>query len=270
MLPAAFRTRSALRVANTLAVGASLAALTGSAFGVFAHNDAIEQVAIVAALSTLFFGSAWAVLLRKRSKTKRWRAWLWCIPLAALNAAVTCGALFAAESRHGSLTRFFLGAALGATYGGIIWIPALLATLALFGIPLARAQRLAERGLAGEEQGEYIVGLVCAVLGTVAGGLNASAQTLAQALFVSLGSAGALSGVIATWLASARARRRRAFVAEAEAGLVRGYRVDVVPEGKVLVRVDSSGEVYRGAERFEAVFELAPDGSAKRPLGTTD
>jgi hypothetical protein len=67
-------------------------------------------------------------------------------------------------------------------------------------------------------------------------------------------------------LATARTWRRRAFVADAEVGQVPGYRVDTVPEGKVLVQVETSGEGYRGSEHVEVLVELDHDGQAKRAL----
>jgi hypothetical protein len=128
---------------------------------------------------------------------------------------------------------------------------------------------LAERGLADEEQGDRVVGLVSAIL---AGGGFLYAATvggdghMTAALPGAVGLAGSVAGLAAAMMASARGKRRRAFVTEAEAGRVAGYRVESVPDGKVLVRVESAGEAYRGAERFEAVYELATDGAAKRAL----
>lgn len=273
MLPVTFRHVRVLPLANMLAVGASLATLTGCAFLPLERHGQ-STVGIVAALSTLVMGSVWAALLRMRTRVALWRwrlpiGWAACAPLAALNAAITCGTLFAADPDRGTPLRFFLGAVYGATFGAIVWLPALLATLVCFGVPLVHAQRLAARGLAREEQGERIVGLVSAVYGIVGGlmaGLNAPVGSFEQALMVSLGTTGALSGLLAAGLASARARRRRVFVAETEAGRVEGYRVEIVPEGKVLVRAENTGEMYRGAERFEAVFELAAEDSPRHPL----
>ena len=58
-----------------------------------------------------------------------------------------------------------MGVLLGSTIGAIFWVPGLIATLVCFGIPLAWGQRLAAKGLAGEERGELLVGAVSALVG---------------------------------------------------------------------------------------------------------
>src|SRR5262249_2877163 len=158
------------------------------------------------------------------------------------------------RGRHGP-AEFLVGAIMGATIGAIFWVPALIATLLCFGVPIAWAQRLAKKGLAGEERGEWIVGLVCAVIGVVAALI--SLRMRADDAFASVAGVGmprafaplgGLAGAAATGLALAREARRRRFVAEAEAGKIAGYRVDPTEEGKVLVRVVSQGKGYRVAD----------------------
>jgi hypothetical protein len=173
------------------------------------------------------------------------------------------------------LGKFMLAALLGATFGAIVWIPALLVTLALFGLPIASAQRLAKKGLAGEERGELIVGLVCAVISLV--GLVISFDGAhfpglgplleAPRLFSLLG---LVAGLATTIIAQARAARRRAFVTRAEAGNAPGYRIDTTDEGKVLVRIVAQGKGYRVADFEEEVFELDAEGEATRPKHADD
>jgi hypothetical protein len=118
------------------------------------------------------------------------------------------------------------------------------------------------------------VGIAAAVIGglgaTFASAWNgplAGHGTAAQWFIIACGLAAVVAGASSAMWASARSKRREAFVKEAEAGRVPGYRVDVAPEGKVLVRVDASGnDAYRSGDRFEAVYELASDGEAKRAL----
>ena len=193
-----------------------------------------------------------------------------------VNAGLSCALLMTLEERF-SLERFFAGLFLGATFGAIIWIPALLATLLCFGVPIARAQRLAKKGLAGAEHGEWIVGFVCLTMSMVGLLLSltmdqslspvSEPQIWAARLF---GLLGALAGASSTTLAWLRGARRRAFVAAAEAGNVHGYRVDTTEEGKVLVRVAAQGQGYRVADFEEDVFELDAQGEAVRPKHLDD
>lgn len=89
-----FRSLATLKVLNVVAVGASLAAATGTAFrGMFPDDAALTFVM----LSTLAHGIAWASALRARATIGRSRlrlGWLLSLPLAMSNAAIACGLLF--------------------------------------------------------------------------------------------------------------------------------------------------------------------------------
>lgn len=272
MLPEGFRSLKSLRALNIYAVAASLAALTGAAFSSMgmSHDSSVVSISM---MTTLVVGGLWARVMRSRKRVTSFKirqGWLWSPVFAMSNAALAAGFLLSLGEHGGNpFTRFALGLVAGATYGAIIWIPALLLTLLCFGFPIARAQHLAERGLAGEENGERIVGVASAGLGLVAPvvALSWSRSSDATTLVSAVGASAAIAGVIAAVLATARALRRTAFVKDAEAGKVAGYRVESAPEGKVLIRVEASGnEAYRAGERFEAVYELANDGEAKRAL----
>lgn len=259
MTPAPFASEKWLARLNVAAVGASLAACTAAVFGgaMFASGWSVG-------IPTLYLGALWAALLRHPAtiggSRVRW-GWLASIPLAALNGGVCCAVMFASEHSGVDLGAIFAGLVLGATLGIFLWAPALMVTLACFGLPILWAQRLATRGLAGIERGERILGAVCAVLG-----LGALATTLARSegLFgAALGAAGALLGATAFALATLRERRRAAFVARVEAGAVPRFRVDPTPEGKVLVRVESHGAgAYRVADFEEEVCRLDAEGRA--------
>jgi hypothetical protein len=184
------------------------------------------------------------------------------MPLAALNSALACG--FALGNVGGGHSHNdFLGLAfLGASFGIICWLPALVLTLLLFGIPIGWAQRLAAKGLAGEERGEWIVGLASASISAGALAILALRPGEIDWMPGYLGLAGAIAGATATALAFLRELRRRRFVTAAAAGKIAGYRVDATDEGKVLVRIGAQGKGYRVADFEEEVFELDADGAA--------
>ncbi|MEO5729897.1 MAG: hypothetical protein ABI134_24245 [Byssovorax sp.] len=277
MVPTSFQTPRTLAVLNTGAVGLALAALVAPVFGAI---DPYDSLGAYAGMPTLLCGVLWAWLLRRPQTVGRtsirW-GWVASIPLAMLNAGLSCGLLMTLESSGARPERFFGGMVLGATFGVIIWLPSLLATLLCFGVPIARAQRLAKNGLAGAEHGEWIVGFVCVTMSVV--GLLLS-LTIDQPprpvdeihiwsarLF---GILGALAGASSTTLSWLRGTRRRAFVAAAEAGTVKGYRVDTTNDGKVLVRIGAQGQGYRVADFEEEVFELDAQGEALRPKHLDD
>lgn len=275
-LPAAFRSLGPLRVLNVAAVGLALASVTASVFtALFGAEKWGGEVAVFSGLPTLAFGLLWAALLRSRrtvGRTSLRVGWAASVPLAASSAAVAGGLTLANE---GGPSMFVFGAILGVVWGAVLWIPAVVVALLLFGGPLARAQSLASRGLGGEERGERLIGVVTAALALVglALALRAGPQvdasrlgSLGRALLWALGSGGVLCGAAAAALAHARTVRRRRFVDAVEAGAVAGFRVDPTPEGKVLVRVTSMGQAYRVTDFEEPLVELDDDGEAKRAL----
>jgi hypothetical protein len=141
----------------------------------------------------------------------------------------------------------------GGLIGAIIWIPALVATLVLFGLPIARAQRMAARGLSGADGGEIMVGLVCSVLAVFPlVGSPPSIDTVLALVAIAF-------GVTATILGMLRERARRAFVRRVEAGEVASFRVEPSAEGKVLVRVTTTGMAYRVSDFVEEIARLDGD-----------
>jgi hypothetical protein len=272
VIPASFQSRRVLEVLNVPAVGFALASVTAAILG-----DTGSSMAFAAGVPTLLLGTLWAWLLRWRKtvarSTFRW-GWVASVPLAALNGALACGLMMTFDHANPQPDNFFFGAIAGATIGAIIWIPALLLTLFCFGLPIAWSQHLAKKGLAGQERGEWIVGIACTVMSAIAF-LIAHAHP-PQSHFPVLGelghlmtyvfaALGALTGGSAAALALAREARRRRFVADAEAGKIAGYRVDPTNEGKVLIRVVSQGTGYRVADFEEEVFELDAQGAATKP-----
>jgi hypothetical protein len=263
--PSLFRSPALLRALNIAAVALSLAGVTGALMGrILGGSREFAVVALSCSLPTLVFGLAWARLLRSRAKHAwsglRW-GWIASVPLAALNSGVASGLYTMLQDYH-PLIGFLVGV-FGATFGAILWIPALLLTLVCFGIPIASAQRLAAKGLAGEEHGERTIGIACAVMSSV--GLVTMPwmdrdKEVAWLVLPALLLAGAASGVLAAALASGRATRRRRFMEDVEAGAVAGYRIDAEPEGKVLVRVTPQGQGYRVADFEEELLALDEEG----------
>jgi hypothetical protein len=273
MIPKAFYTQSILRNLNIAAVGLALAALT-AAIASFATDGA----ALVCGLPTLFVGMLWAALLRWRKTvgSNGFRAaWLLSAPLAATNAGLACAATFLETSLLTPQNIFEQvggGLFIGATFGALIWIPALVLTLFLFGSPIARSQRLAALGVVGEEQGEALIGKRCAWIGGIAILVTMWSSSMRAPMPLSFlfpifsAITGLVAGVAATRLASLRQRDRRAFVGEVAAGNIPGYRVEDTAEGKALVRVVSMGQGYRVADFSQEILRLDALGNVQAAL----
>ncbi len=259
-------------------MGLALSAATGAVFG---HVFQSAHFSVITALPTLFYGVMWGLLLRDRSTVgKRGvrTGWIASLPLAMANGALASAFLAASMPGKDLLEKFTIGAVAGATIGAVFWIPGLIATLMVFGLPIAWSQRLAERGLAGEERGERVVGLTSAVIGVVAAALSLTIDTtyhhdadmvlesVGVWLVCGLSVLAVLAGGASTLLATYRASRRKEFVAGVEAGSVIGYRIDAASEGKVLVRIASAGEGYRVADVEEEVAALDEAGEIVAPL----
>jgi hypothetical protein len=267
-----------LRGSSIAAMGLALAAATGAVIG---HIFESAHFAVAATLPTLFYGVMWGLLLRDRStigKTGIRIGWVASIPLAMANGALATG-LLAATAPGGPevVEKFFAGALFGATIGAICWVPGLIATLAVFGVPIAWSQRLAQRGLAGEERGEGLVGVASTVLGLIAAVVGLSIPTDRSApstwlevegvwLVYALSLLSVCVGFAATFLSTYRASRRKRFITDIERGAVTGFRIDDGVEGKVLVRIASAGEGYRVADVEEEVAALDEAGEVVAPL----
>lgn len=280
-LPQAFRSLVLLRRLNIAAMGLSLAAATASMFSkILGSGSEYGVVALSTGVPTLLLGVLWAILLRSKKTvgtTKlRW-GWLLSVPLAALNGAFACGFLFSSEGGSDPISKFFFGALAGATFGVFFWLPALLVTIAFFGLPVSWSQSLAAKGLAGEERGERVLGLASTFLAVFALAGNSwwgrIAENPRHETLDALGNAflwivpflALAAGISATVFSHARERRRRHFVDDVSAGKVHGFRVEEVPEGKVLVRVSTLGQgggAYRVADFEEEVFALDQEGAA--------
>ncbi len=282
MVPPPFQTLRALRTLNLAAIACAMASLTAALLGGVANDlehslHALEAVAFVTGVPTALVGALWAWVLRSQRTvgrtTLRW-GWVLSLPLAMANASLSCGLLLAYEALHSGdpsvPSGFLTGLLVGALGGAIVWLPALVMVLLCFGAPIARAQRLAQQGLAGEEHGEKIVGTICAALSVAALALASQqppgttpVEAAGRWFTALLAAGGLLAGGAAAALAFRREQRRRGFVAGVEAGKVHGYRVDTTGEGKVLVRV-MARESYRVADFEEEVFELDAGGVAVR------
>ncbi len=152
-------------------VGFALAAIVSPSFAAVLEKS--PAIAFVIGLPTLLFGALWAALLRWRrtvGSTSIRVGWVASIPLAMLNAVVSCLLVVGVFDTEVTAKDLLGAAGIAATLGAILWVPALLGTLLCFGLPIAWAQRLARRGLAGEERGEWVIGLVCLAMGAFGAG----------------------------------------------------------------------------------------------------
>lgn len=254
-LPArAFQSQRAPAWLNVLAVGASLAAVTAALF-----HALWPQAYVGAAVSTFVTGTLWAALMRALPEAGRVRTGRVLSPVLACTNAMLCVAFLSLDQHPVNLLATLLSVVLGGgLVGAVIWLPACGLTMLLFGLPIARAQRLAARGLAGADRGEMIVGVVSAALAALA------ALTARSAVEVGLGAVAMASGLAATYLSASRARARRDFVRSVEAGAVAQFRVDATPAGKVLLRVTSAGAAYRVSDFVEEIARLDEEGAAGR------
>jgi hypothetical protein len=256
-----FQSTRLLAGLNVFAVGASLAAMTAVLL-----QRMMDLPALGTGASTLLVGCAWAVLLRWPRRVMGLRAgWILSVPLAALNATLAgiIGTIFAEGFRAGSLGWMVV---LLPTVGAILWVPALALTLLLFGVPIAWAQRLAEKGLAGTERGEWIVGALCVAMSVFAlailfGGPGSSSFSVV----VPLAGAAIWAGASSTAIAVLREARRRAFVKRVAAGEETAFRLVPTKEGNALVRIDEHGG-YRVAYADE-VAVLDEAGEVVRAAG---
>jgi hypothetical protein len=204
-----------------------------------------------------------------------WR-WLASVPLAMINAALASSMFCAIEASRlqspPEVVISFVGAAVaGATFGIVIWGPALLLTLLFLGLPIRIAQRLATGGLDGEDRGDAVVGAACTVLGLVTlllsgqmyAGILASAWTLrAGAILASL-----LGGAVVAAAVMRRAKRR-ALLRDVAQGVRCDYRVATTPGGRRLERVHADGTAYRVADVAEPVCELDEGGQCLQSLSS--
>ena len=284
-VPVVFAAPKTLRALNVAAVGASISACTAASF-MYLIAPHEWTWALIVGIPTAFCGALWATCLRWRKTTRTGvrYGWLLSVPIAALCSALSGGAFFAFDvgsfdKGSNSIASFIGGALLGGTFGVVVWLPALLLVLALFGLPIARAQRLARLGVAGEERGEILVGVVSAVLGALSLAIAYVAQSHVYEstpeiwhtlpggrVFMHVFALAAVgTGIAAASIARMREARRRKFVARVEASEVPGFRVEKSRDGKVLLRVAPVAH-YRVADVAEELYELDDEGKVTHPV----
>lgn len=268
MLPPAFRKLWLLAALNVVAVGLALGAFTCAACPDL--ESAGEIRGWCGAVASVV-GAFWAWLIRQPwyvGEPGIRRGWVASLPLAmaiALLALLLQLPLLAFLALPVPLM-------LAAYFGLKGWV----VTMLCLGLPIARAQRLAERGLAGEEKGEALIGAACVVLSVVAvvvavgdAHMQWHEELLARRATIALAALATLSGGIATVLSLVRGASRRRFVIRAATGRVPGLRVDPREAGRVLVRIGGGARVgvegYRTAALDEELFELDERGEAQWP-----
>ncbi|MCL2726322.1 MAG: hypothetical protein FWD69_18025 [Polyangiaceae bacterium] len=261
-VPKIFRSSPALRVLAVLALGSSLAATAGSVLGKILGTN----IGRASSISTLVFGLLWAIALRNRAtigKSTFRLGWLASIPLAMANSALTF-ALAGMDhiSGIGDIAGgFVVGILFGGVFGAVVWVPALIVTLICFGLPIMSSHTLADAGLAGEERGEAVVGIACAII-TVCAALFLlawdydEANAVISMVAAVLAFVGVTTGVLAAVLAARRGRARNAFVREVEAGKIANFRIDTTATRRILVRVTRANEGYRVTDFEEPIATL--------------
>lgn len=235
---------------NAVAMPSSLAALTVQ--GLLWMRAPTWAIALPTVLSALL----WLWVFRTVKKIQR--AVILAIPIAMLNASLAAALAFSsiATGADRVASTFVMGLVLGPLAGVVIWLPALVFVLVLYGVPLMKARRLAERGLAGAERGERIVAVVSAGLPLLMMLVMDRMDPLARGLAL----VAMLSGALAAALATLRARARSGFVRSVTAGEVEGFRVEQTEHGAALTRVTSYGEGYRVVDFHEELCLLDEQG----------
>ena len=164
-------------------------------------------------------------------------------------------------------------------FSGLCFFP-LLAMRALFGSPVAWAQRQERRGLVFADRGARVVGSICAgisltllaILGSLGripllsdGPVPELPEVLSEWFLLALTLSGLASSAGVVGLTALRSRWQ--LVAAVEAGAVTPYRVELRPAGRVLVRVRPAGHGhYRQADEPEELVLLEEAASeTKRP-----
>lgn len=263
----ALRSNQALAVANVFAVASAMGAAAGVGAAIVFRDFAKSGLATLSA--TFVLGLLWAALLRLRATAGRSNVrvgWALAVPLAAVNSVVAEMIFAVLDQEHPALWR----AAMQGLFGNAVyWVPALAAVLLLFGVPIAWSQRLASKGLAGQERGEGLIGAVCAFIAASAMALipTSAERTLGATMMFSMAIVGLALGLGTSALAMVKNAMRRRFVAKVEAGEVPRFRVDATPEGKVLVRVTSHGESYRVGDFEEEIAKIDEEGDVVHTRG---
>lgn len=263
---ATLRTSPEVRWLNVGAVGCAIASASAFVIARALGGGAGDgTLGAACALSTLFWATAWARLVRVR-RAGLPLGWLLSLPFAALNAGTALALAITSSPSSHRIDEVLAMVAAGAFVGVIVWFPALCVTLVLFGVPLAHAQRAAERGLSSEDRGERTVGVVAASVSLLA------MLALVAARFSQRGSDGvlavlALAGIALGTLAAAKAHRRiakrDALLAQVVVGERAGLRIDAHDGVERLVRVHEARDVYRGAVELEPIAELRGAGEAR-------
>jgi hypothetical protein len=263
-LPSAFRPSELLRWLGVAAAGFALAACTW---------PIRELGGIAVPISTLFYGLIWARFVRLRAGRIP-IGWLASVPLAAMNAGTACAfsiPQMASLVTRGDVAECFGPFVMGASVGAIVWLPALVATLVLFGLPLFFAERAAHKGITGDDHGAVVVGsastfycglMLLWLMYEKNWALASHLQVLPLAR--ALAAVGLVAGLLCVVLARARIRIRRVFLNRVRTGIAPGYRLEPVRTVMTarLVRVTEEGVGYRETALVEPLFEIDEHGDA--------
>ena len=264
-LPRAFWSSRVLVVLNVIAVATSLTSCTGAVMPFLFEGGAF--------FLTIFGGQLLWVMLSRLEATflgTRW-AWLACVPIGYLNCAMT---IFMMTGRKDALSERIVMSLVLSVPMAIVWVPALLVGLALYGVPMELSRGWSKSGLAWRDRGEALVGAVSAGLAVIAlirvwfiasraphvlDGSDTSDTSTAVPRIGAIAVFAIVAGGVAVLLVGLRARQRRAFLRSAAAGDAPGYRVEIGATATRLFRVRAADDGYRSAAVEEEVYgEAAP------------
>jgi hypothetical protein len=197
----------------------------------------------------------------------RW-GWLACVPIAYLNCAMT---IFVVTGRAQGLSERIVMSLVMSVPAAIIWVPALLVGVVLYGVPMELSRHWSRFGIAWRDRGEALVGAVSAGLAVIAlirlwffasSPPDDTLPSERSTAVLRIGAAAVfaiVAGGAAVLLAGLRTRHRRAFLRSAAAGDAPGYRVELGMAATRLFRVRAPDEGYRSVGVEEEVYgETAP------------
>ncbi|MFI5298882.1 MAG: hypothetical protein ACHREM_12360 [Polyangiales bacterium] len=275
-LPVAFTATTRTKVWACWSVGTSLAAATSLCVGSCAHPLAVGT-------SVTIVGTLWARWML-RPKRDGWRNrnldWLSAIP-AAMTSAVFAVVLafWPSNLRHGVSNAVF-----ASTFGAFVYLPAMVAALAIFGLPIERARAAETQGIDAAERAHGVLGLVSSALAILAwlfrDNVSRSGSVLSLAFGVSDGvrgpppsdtvgffaMLGLASSLVVIAVVLSRAWDRVDFLRKLEAGPANGFRVETRSGSTVVLEAAHEAADYRAADDEQAVMELDGDGRFVRRL----
>jgi hypothetical protein len=274
---------------NTVVVAMALAASTtalvlvvyGRHLDKFDTLDRLGPTFATCWVSTLLCGLIWGQVVRQW----HWNGYLrWglCVPLAAVSSGI-CAAIYTI-SNYSYYEKKYNSAYLSHQYhdldvlsnmlwvmsvGSIVWVPAVLATLLVFGLPLRQVERAHAVGLFNVDRAEYKLGLVAALSSLVASTVHltflvAFPMNWTTVVFGSLSVFGSGLGARSAVYAHRRIVAREHWIARIRAGECAGFAFATVGTLECVVQLIDVERTYRRAELRTPLLVMQPSGDVQR------